>query len=88
MLVVVYVAKLVAYDSCVAYRGINVCMRMAVNPCIEATIGNIVAQFCSESSVQDGTHVLSSHNLQCRQMMSDNNNMLGGTILSYLFQES
>jgi hypothetical protein len=46
MFVIVHIAELVAHDSGVANRGVNIGMRMSINPGIDATVGNIVAQFC------------------------------------------
>jgi hypothetical protein len=46
MFVVINVTELVAYDSGVANRGVIIGMRMAINPGIYSTVGNIVAQFC------------------------------------------
>ena len=51
MFIVVYVAELIAHDPSITYRGVNVCMRMTINPDIYSAVGNIVAQFCGEGSI-------------------------------------
>ena len=67
MLVIIHIAEQVAHNSGVANRGVDVGMRMAINPGIYAAVGNIVAKFCGEYTVQDGTHVLGCHYCQCRK---------------------
>ncbi len=51
MFIVVYISHLVTYDLCIAYHGVNVGMRVPINPGINATVGNIVSLFCSKGSV-------------------------------------
>ena len=41
MLVIIHIAELVAHNSGVANRGVDVGMRMAINPGIYAAVGNI-----------------------------------------------
>ena len=40
MLIAKYISHLIAYDFGIANHRINICMRMAINPCIYATISN------------------------------------------------
>lgn len=51
MFIVGHVAKLVAYYPGVAYRGVNVGMRVTINPCIYSAVGNIITQFSGKGPV-------------------------------------
>ena len=51
MFIVIYIPHLLRYYLCFAYRGVNVGMLVSINPYIDATVGNIVAKFCSIGSV-------------------------------------
>ena len=51
MFIVINISHLITDYLCIAYCGVNVGMRMAVNPCINATVSNIVTKFCSKGSV-------------------------------------
>ena len=51
MFVIVHIAELVAHDSGVANRGVDIRMRVTINPDVNSTVSNIVAQFCGEGSV-------------------------------------
>ena len=51
MFVVINVTELIAHDSGVANRGVDIRMRVTINPDVNSTVSNIVAQFCGEGSV-------------------------------------
>ena len=46
-----YISQLIGKNLCVANMRIDVSMRMSVNPIVNAGVGNIVAQFHSESTI-------------------------------------
>ena len=46
-----YISQMIGKNLCVANLGINVSMRMSVNPIVDAGDGNVVAQFHSESTI-------------------------------------
>ena len=46
-----YISQLIGKNLCVVNLGIDVSMRMSVNPIVDARVGSIVAQFLSESSI-------------------------------------
>ena len=50
MLIVIDVTQLVAHDARVANHGVDNRVRMAVDPHINATVSNEIAQFRGESS--------------------------------------
>ena len=52
VLVVIDVAELVAHDSRVANHGVDIRVRMAVNPHINATVSDEIAEFRGESTIQ------------------------------------
>ena len=46
-----YISQLIGKNLCVANLGIDVSMRMTVNPIVNTGDGNVVAQFHSESTI-------------------------------------
>ena len=52
VLVVVDVPQLVAHDSRIANHGVDVRVRMAVDPYINATASDEITQFRGESAIQ------------------------------------
>ena len=87
VLVVIDVAQLVAHDSRIASHSVDVRMRMAVDPHINATVSNEITEFRGESPIQHRAFVLSGHHRQRWQMMRDHNDVLGRTLLDSLLQE-
>ena len=87
MLIVIDVAQLVAHDSRVANHGVDIRVRMAVNPHINATVSNEITQFRGESPIQHRAFVLWGHHRQRWQMMRNHNDVLGRTFLNRLLQE-
>ena len=73
MLPMRYIAQLIGHNSSIAYLCINITMRVTVNPVINSTVGNIIAQFHGKGTI-DGTatklcrraksswHVMRKHN--------------------------
>lgn len=51
MLIVRYIAELVAHDPGVANYGVDIRVGVAINPNVYAAVGNVIPQFCSKSSV-------------------------------------
>ena len=51
MFLVGYISQLIGKNLCVANLGIDVSMRMSVNPIVNAGVGNVVAQLHSESTI-------------------------------------
>ena len=51
MLIIVHVTELITHNSGVANRGVDIRMRVTINPDVNSTVSNIVAQFCGEGSV-------------------------------------
>ena len=51
MFLVGYISQLIGENLCVANLGIDVSMRMSVNPLVDARVGNVVAQLHSESTI-------------------------------------
>ncbi len=45
-----YISQLIGKNLCVANLGVDVSMRMSVNPIVNAGVGIIVAQLHSEST--------------------------------------
>ncbi len=45
-----YISQMIGKNLCVANLGIDVLMRMSVNPIVNAGVGNVVAQLHSEST--------------------------------------
>ena len=75
MFVFKYISHLVTYHFCIPDFRIDIGMRMSVNPCIDTAAGY---QFCilsSKCTVQYGTFMLRSNNLQSRQVVSNDHYM-------------
>ena len=87
VLVVIDVTQLVAHDSRIANHGVDIRVRMAVDPHINATVSNEITQFRREGPIQYRAFVLIGHHCQRRQMMRNHNDVLGRTILDSLLQE-
>ena len=87
MLVAIDVAQLVAHDSRVANHGIDIRVRMAVDPHINATVSNEIAKFRGESPIQHRPFMLWSNHRQRWQMMRNHNDVLSRTLLDSLLQE-
>ena len=52
MFVAMNIAQLITNNLGLSYHGIDICMRMAIDPSIDATISNEVAQLCCECAIQ------------------------------------
>ena len=84
MLVAMNIAQLITNDLGLSYYSIDIRMRMAIDPSIDATISNEVAQLCCKCTIQRRILMLWRHNGQSWKMMSNHNNMFSFTLFNSL----
>lgn len=81
------IPHLIANDLCSVYLSINVGMRMPINPCVNATVGNKPTQFSCKSTIQHRTLMVRGDDLQCWKMMSHRHNVFRSTFCQTLFDK-
>ena len=75
VLLLEYIAQLVAHDFRSTYLSIYIRVRVSVYPAVYVAVGDEVAQLCREGAVDGRAFVLWCHHLQGRQMMGHNDNL-------------
>ena len=84
MLVLKDISHLIANDLRSVYLRIYVGMRMAVNPSINAAVGNKFTQFCGKCTIQDRTFVMRCNHFQCWEMMRHYHNVPRYSLPNYV----
>lgn len=70
MLIFKCISHLVANHFCTPDFCVDIGMRMSVNPSIDPAVTDQVSVFTGKGTVQYGTFMLRSNNLQSRQVVS------------------
>jgi len=85
MLVFKYISHLVADQFCIPDFRVDIGMCMTVNPCIDPAAGYQFFIFSSKCTVQYGTFMLRSNNLQGRQVVGHDHYVFCRTFGKTLF---
>lgn len=63
------VAERVADEMGVAYHKVGLMMGVAVNPCVNLAVGDVVAQFCGKGRIQRVAGKTFVNSCECRKVM-------------------
>lgn len=82
------VAERVADEAGVAYHQVGLMMSMAVDPCVDSAVGDVVAKFCGKSHVQRVAGIPFVNVCKCREVMRPNHNLFSIARLNGILYES
>ena len=70
-----YVSERVADEVGVAYHQVGLMMGVAVDPCVDSAVGDVVSKFCGKSHVQRITGKTFVNGCECREVMCHDHNL-------------
>lgn len=69
------VAERVADEMGIAYHQVGLMMGVAVNPCVDSAVGDVVAKFCGKSHIQRVAGIPLVNGCERREMMCHDHNL-------------